>query len=108
MSADLLDDRVIEVPRVTQELASDTVCVLETLEDVVGNRELRSLSKLGASVLALEMDVLHPAVVLRCQGVGDVLLEHDDVGVRNGLRIGGRKERSSTFMDGFSAECWCR
>lgn len=64
MSSDLLNDGVIEMARVTQETTSDIVCVLDALEDVGCNWELRSLSKLCSDVLALEVDVLHPAVVV--------------------------------------------
>ena len=58
-----LDDRVIEMARVPQEITSDIVCVFHALEDGVGKRKLPSLSKLCSYVLALEMSVLHPAMV---------------------------------------------
>jgi hypothetical protein len=83
MSADLLDDGVIEVAGVTQEITSDIVCMLEALEDVGCDGELRSLPKLGSLILAVEVDVLHPAVVIRGSSLADVLLEHYDVGIRN-------------------------
>lgn len=108
MSADLLDDRVIEMPRITQEPASDIVRMLDPLEDIVCQRELGTLPQLGSDVLALEVNVLHPAVMVLSRARSDVLLEDDDVGIGNGLRIGGRKERSSTFMDRLGAEGWRR
>ena len=83
MSADLLDDGVIEVARVTQEITGNIVCMLKTFKDIGRKRELRSLSKLGSLVLVVEVDVLHPAVVIRGSSLGDVLLEDDDVGTRN-------------------------
>lgn len=90
MPADLLDDRVIEVARVPQEVASDVVRVFKALEDIVGNhRELGTLPKLGPGILALEVDVLHPAVVVVGRVRGDVLLEDDNVGVGHGLGVGG-------------------
>jgi len=64
MSSDFLDDGIIEMARVTQEIASDIVCVLDALEYIGCNWELRSLSELCSNVLALEVDVLHPAVVV--------------------------------------------
>jgi hypothetical protein len=63
MVSDLLDDLIIEVAGVSQEVASDVVCVLYTLEDICGNWELRSLSKLGTLILSGQVDVLHPAVM---------------------------------------------
>ena len=91
--------------RVAQEVASDVVGMLEALEDVVGDHgELITLPQLGPDILALEVDVLHPAVmVVGCSG-GDMLLEHDDVRVRYCLCVGGREERSNALMDGLSAE----
>jgi hypothetical protein len=62
--SDLLNDRVIEMARVTQEIRANLVCVLETLEDVRRNRELRPFPKLGPLVLALSVNVLHPTVML--------------------------------------------
>ena len=67
--------------RVTQEIAGDIVGMLEALKDVGRNRELRSLSKLGSLSLAVEVDVLHPAVMVAGGSLGDVLLEDDDVGI---------------------------
>ena len=61
--------------------------MFQALEDVVGDRELRSLSELCSLGLALEMDVLHPAVVVGGGSLGDVLLEDDDVGIGDFFRI---------------------
>src|SRR5947207_2523475 len=94
MSSDLLNDGVIEMARVAQETPSDIVCVLDALEDVGGKWELRSLSKLCSDVLALEVDVLHPAVVVGSGRLGDVLLEDDDVGVRDLYGIGRGEDGS--------------
>lgn len=87
MSSDLLDDGIIEMPRVTQEITSDVICVLDAFEDIGGNWELPSFSKLGSYVLAFEMDVLYPAVVVGGSSLRDVLLEDDDVGIRDFYRI---------------------
>lgn len=81
MSADLLDDGIIEMARVAQEITSDVICVLDTFEDVGGEGELAALSELRSLVLALEVDVLHPAVVVGGSSLGNVLLEDDDVGI---------------------------
>lgn len=64
MSADLLDDRLIEVARVAQEAASDIVGVFQAMEDIVGrDGELRTLPEFGSDILALEVDVIQPAMV---------------------------------------------
>lgn len=88
MSSDLFNNRVIEMARVTQEIAGDIVGMLEALKDIGCNRELRSLSKLGSLSLAVEVDVLHPAVMIRGSSLGDMFLEDNDVGVGhfNGIR----------------------
>lgn len=64
MSSDLLNGRVIKMPRVAQEAIGDIVCVLETLEYIGGDGELRAFAELCSDVLALKVDVLHPAVVI--------------------------------------------
>lgn len=87
MVSDLLDGGVIEVSRVTQEFRANLVCVFEALEDIAGDRELRTLSELSPLCLALEVDVLHPCVMVGGRLVGDVLLEDDDVGVGDGCSI---------------------
>ena len=90
MSADLLDDGVVEMPGIAQEVASDVVGMLDASEDVVSNHgELGTLPQLGPGVLALEVDVLHPAMVVVGRGRGDVLLEDDDVVIRYRLSVGG-------------------
>jgi hypothetical protein len=63
MSADLFNDLVIEMPRITQEIAGNVICMLDTFEDVRGDGELRPFPELGPLGLALEMDVLNPALM---------------------------------------------
>lgn len=62
--------------------------MLETLEDIAGHWELGALSELSPLCLALEVDVLHPGVMIGSRLVRDVLLEDDNVGVGNGHSIG--------------------
>lgn len=105
MSADLFDDRVIEMAGIAQEVASDVVGMFDAGKDIVGSHgELGALPKLGAGALALEVDVVHPSVVVVRRGRGDVLLEDDDVAVRHDLRVRGREDGSSTLMDSLGAE----
>ena len=62
--------------------------MLDTLEDIGGDRELPSFSELSSKVLALEVDVLDPAVVVGGSSLGNVLLEDNDVGVGDLDRVG--------------------
>ena len=94
--------------RVAQEAIGDIVCVLETLEDIGGDWELRAFSELSSNVLALAVDVLHPAVVVRSRFLRDVLLEDDNVGIGDGLCVGGGEDGSCSLVDGLGAEGWCR
>ena len=99
MSANLLDDILIEVTGVAHEAAGDVVGVLEAVEDVIDHRRLRALAELGLSDLGLLVKVLHPAVVLSSQVLGDVVLELDHVVVRDLLCVGGRDDGSSIVVD---------
>ena len=108
MSADLLDDRVIEMARVTQEVSGDVICVFETLEDIGGDRELRAFAELSSLAFACCVDVLHPAVMVGSLGLGDVLLEDDNVGIRDFLRVQGGDDGSYSIVDGLCVERWCR
>lgn len=105
MSADLFDDALIEVAGVTQEVTSDVIGMLDTREDILGvDGKLRALPELGAGVLALKVDVVHPAVVVGSGGMSDVLLEHDDVVIWHGLGVGNRQEGGNALMDGLGAQ----
>lgn len=97
--ADLLDDIFIEVTCVAHEGTGDVVCVLEPGEDIIGHRGLRALAKLGLSDLSLLVEVLHPAVVLGSQVLGDMVLELDHVVVRNLLCVRRREDGSSIVVD---------
>lgn len=108
MVSDLLDDGVIKVARVAQEIRANLVCVFETLEDIGGDGILRPLSKLSPLGLALGVDVLHPAVMLRRSLVRDVLLEDHDVGVGDCYSIGRGDEWCRVTVDGLCVEGWCR
>jgi hypothetical protein len=81
MSSDLLNDGVIKMAGVTQEAASDIVGMLDAFKDIGRDGELRSPSKLASLGLAVEVDVLHPAVMIRGSSLGNVFLEDDDVRV---------------------------
>lgn len=93
--------------RVAQKAACNVVCVLDALEDVGCERELRSLSELSSPVLALEVDVLHPALMTRRCFIGNVLLEDDDIRIRYFDGIRRRENGSSVAVDSFSIESRC-
>lgn len=103
MSADLLDDIFVEVTRVTDQRTSNVKGVLETQVGFVTEAEERPLLQLSPLALRV-MDVLHPAVVSRSELGSDVLLENDDVGVGNLLRVGGRQDGGSFIMDGVNED----
>jgi hypothetical protein len=81
MPSDLLNNGVIEVAGVTQKVPCNIIGMLETLKDIGRNGKLRSLSKLGSFVRVVEVDVLHPAVMIRGSSLGNVFLEDDDIGI---------------------------
>lgn len=87
MSADLFNDRVIEVTGVTQKVTSNVVSVLETLEDIGGDRKLTSLSELSSLSFTCRVDILNPAVMLTGRCLGDVLLEYNNIGVWDRYRV---------------------
>jgi hypothetical protein len=78
VSADLLDDILIEVAGVAHQASADVVCVLEAAEDV---------------------KALYPAVVLSSQVLSDVVLELDHVVVGNLLCVRRREDGSSFIVN---------
>jgi hypothetical protein len=97
VSADLLDDILIEVAGVAHQASADVVCVLEAAEDVIDHGSLRALAELGLCDLSLLVKALYPAVVLSSQVLGDVVLELDHVVVGNLLCV-RRRENGSSFI----------
>jgi len=111
MSADRVDDRVIEMARVTQEASGNVIGMFETLKDIFCDGELRALSKLCSHILFRGVDALHPAMVVGGSCLSHMLLENDDVGVGDLDRVGGREDGSDALVDGLGAEgrgSWCR
>lgn len=96
---DLLEGLVVEVAGVTDQAADDVICVLEALKGFRGHGKLGALAEFHALVLSLDVDALHPLVVLLC--ILDVVLENDNVGVGNDLINSGRRHnRGSLVVDG--------
>lgn len=100
--SDLLDGLVVKLTRVALH-AGHVVCVLEALEDVVGDGELRgALSQLHALLRVLRVDALDPVMVLG--GILDVLLEDDHVAVGDLLCGSRRQHRRGILVDGLCRE----
>ena len=108
MSADLLDDVFVEVTGVAQEATGDVVCVLDTLKDVLSDWVLGALAKLSSCRLGGNVCVLHPELVCRCSVLINVLLEDDNVGIWDGLRVRRGDDWSSILVDGLSAKWGCQ
>jgi hypothetical protein len=102
--ADLLDDLVIEMPGVAQEVLADLVGVLQAAEHVIQKGDLPALSQLRDLDFPSFVDVLHPGVVVLGAAQADVLLEFDNVRVRDDLGVLGRKERCRISVDALMAE----
>lgn len=99
MSANLLNDVLVEVARVAHQATANVVGVLEPAEDVIDHRGLRALAELGLCNLSLLVEALYPAVVLGSQVLGDVGLELDHVVIRNLLCVRRRDDGSSLIVD---------
>lgn len=99
VSSDHLDDRLIEITRVTQEAASNVVCVFDTLEDIGSERSLRSLAKLSTFGLTGHVHVGDPAVVVKGSGLINMVLELDDVVAIDVLRVDGAQDWGSLAVD---------
>ena len=84
MPPDLLDGLVIEMPGVAKEVLSNLVCVLEALEGIV---EQPTLPEVHPERLAVIVDLLEPHVVARSRVIGNMLLELDNVRVRDDFRV---------------------
>ena len=108
MISNLLDDRVIEVTRVSQEVCTNLVGVSETFKDIACDGELGALSQLGSLSFTLSMDILYPAVMIGCSLFSYVLLEDDDVRVGNLDSVRSREDWSGLAVDSLGIEGWSR
>lgn len=99
MSSDLLDNILMEVTRVAHQGAGNVKSVLETEVELVPDAKERPLLQVNPLNLRL-VDVLHPAVMSRHRFGIDMLLEDDDVGVGDLLRVARRQDRGSIVVDG--------
>lgn len=63
MPPDLLDDVLVKVTRVAQQPTNYVERVLQTAEDIGGDRDLRPLAELGSPGLRLKVDLLDPVMM---------------------------------------------
>jgi len=102
--AELLNHVGMEVTSVALESTADREGVLQTAKDLADQRGVAALAELEVVILATLVDLLDPGVVVGSRGVIDVVLELDDVRVRDVLRINAAQNRSSIAVDGLCAE----
>lgn len=102
--SDLLDNGLVEVASIALETITNLEGVLHALEDIIDNGDLAALSQLKALLLAIAVDVLDPSLVLRGRTVINVVLELDDVRVRDGISINGAQDGGGPLMDSANAE----
>lgn len=89
MSSNGFNSLIVEVAGVASEPTADLVGVLQTLKDLVDKRELTTLPQLEfASLLVGGVHVVQPDMVVSSMLVRHMLLELDDVTVRDGLSVG--------------------
>jgi len=100
---DLLNDGLVKVAGVALEALANVEGVLQTSKGLVCEGS-GALSQLKALLLAMAVDVLDPGVMIRRSSLINVVLELDDVRVRNGLGLDGAEDRSGPVMDGADAE----
>ena len=84
MTADLLDDILMEVTSISHKRSSNVESVLDTSEGLKVETKERTLLQLHPTVLG-GVDVLHPAVVVRSSALVNVLLEYNNIGIRDVL-----------------------
>jgi hypothetical protein len=100
VAADFLDDILIEMAGVAQELARNVVCVLQSGEDRLLIGSHWALAQLHALVGVVIMNALNPQVVSLGGVLGDVVLEDNDIGIRDVLRVHWGDDGSSIIVDG--------
>lgn len=105
MPADFFNGAIVEVTSVTHEASANRVSVLQTIEDLLAERELAALSQLLlAGLLVGRVDRVEPDMVVSGVLICHMLLELDDVAVGNDLSVGRRQERSGISVNSLCAE----
>ena len=105
MVADLLDHVLVEVTGVSLETITNLEGVLHAIED--GASEVinkATLAELEALLLHVTVNALNPGVVITSGRLVNVILELDDVRIRDGLGINGVEDGSRAVVDGLDGE----
>lgn len=106
MVADLLNHIGVEVASIALEAIANGEGVLKATKDLTNDIIDTSLAKLEVLVVSIGalVDGLDPAVVASGGSVINVVLELDDVGVGDVIRIDSAQDGSGVAVDSFSAE----
>ena len=97
MPADLLDDILVEVSSITHHRTTHIESVFHT--EVGGLSEAKERTLLQLSPDLGVVDVLHPAVMSRNRIGSKMLLEDNNIVIRDFLGVHGRENGSSSMVD---------
>lgn len=100
---DLLDDVLGKVASVALEV-TNLEGVLQAVKGLVRAEDAASLAELKALLLAFIVDALDPVLVLVDTSLINVVLELDDVIVRNGVGLNIAEDGSRALVDGANLE----
>lgn len=87
MSADSLDDILVEMSGVAQKASWDVVGMLQSSES--GQRQEGSLGQLSLRLCNLDVLILDPSMVGSGSGVRNMLLENNNIRIGYLLCLGG-------------------
>lgn len=105
MPANFFDGSLVKVAGVAQEASANRIGVLQAIKDLAGEGRLATLPQLELTGLLVgRVDIVEPDMVLRGVLIRDVLLELDDVSVRDGLRVDRGQQGGSITVDSLGAE----
>ena len=79
MSPNLFNSIIVKMTGIAQKASSNIVGMLEPVEDAGRKGKLVTFPELCPHILALYMEVLHPAVVSCSLLMADMLLEDNDI-----------------------------
>lgn len=87
MPSDLLDDGLIKVARVSEEAAGNIVCMFDSIENTSRDRKLRAFAQLSSVNLGRGVCVFDPEMVGSSCVFSNVVLEDDDIRIRDRLGV---------------------
>ena len=97
MPADLLDDILVEVSSITHHRTTHIESVFHTEVGGISEAKERTLLQLSPDLGVV--DVLHPAVMSRNRIGSNMLLEDNNIVIRDFLGVHGRENGSSSMVD---------